>query len=120
MGGRGVVNEYRCQPGSIFAAIRASTWPPGGADALSNVSVQCTGSGPAANIAVDQDAAPRNNNARKRDISVSSTRADELFVGELVLDVLVGPPAGEFLGHADRVLDRVGVGAAVGADANAL
>src|SRR3984885_2644159 len=93
------------------------TCEPGAAAFESKVSVHCTGSSAAAN----NETSARKKTEIRRSMSVRLGRggnACQLTDSQLRLDPFVDLSFGELGGHADSVLDRVGVGAAVGDDAN--
>src|SRR3984885_15838372 len=97
----------------------ASRCEPGAADFESNSSVHCTGS----SAAPAREANTKTQSANRRIISIGlrgNGSAGQLTIGQFGFNPFVDLALGELRRHTNGVLDRVGVGTAVGDDANPL
>ena len=118
MGPSGVEREYKCQPGSIRAVTLAKTLEPEGAEVGSIAKDHCTGS---RRWARQEQARKTRRNASRRSFTLVGVSGGNGAGGpalQLRCDSVVDAAAGKLRGHANGVLDRVGVGTAVtnGAD----
>src|SRR5438067_4535362 len=110
----GVVGEYRCQPLSTVPVNLPRRCEPGAAAFRSRVSVHWTGS-----WAPNTETTLRKTAMKSRAILVRGGRRCRP-AAQLALDPFINLAGGEFRRHANGVLHRIGIGAAMRDDTNSL